>query len=146
MNKIATVWVAAAAAILTASISAHAALPAVVGTSLTAIQEDGYGEITRMIRDLEDWLAGHGYTDIGQVRGAALPSLMPFEDIKPQRRKAAITEPCDIESTPCNICINGCLYDAIARKDGCIEIHAEDCEGCGLCSSGCPRGIISLGW
>lgn len=112
----------------------------------TAIQEDGYGEITRMIRDLDAWISGHGYTDISQVRGAALPSLMPFEDIKPQRRKAVITQRCNIETTPCNICINGCLYDAITRNEGCIEIHAESCEGCGLCSSGCPRGIISLDW
>jgi len=112
----------------------------------TAIQEDGYGEITRMIRDLDAWISGHGYTDISQVRGAALPSLMPFEDIKPQRRKAVITQRCNIETTPCNICINGCLYDAITRNEGCIEIHAESCEGCGLCSSGCPRGIILLDW
>ncbi len=112
----------------------------------SAIQEDGYGEITKLIHDLEDWLAGHGYTDIAQVRGAALPSLMPFEDIKPQRRKAVISEQCDIKTTPCSICINGCLYDAIVRSEGRIEIHADDCEGCGLCTSGCPRGIIALGW
>ena len=112
----------------------------------SAIQEDGYGEITKMIRDLDVWLAGHGYTDIEQVRGAALPSLMPFEDIKPQRRRAAIMKRCDIATTDCNICINGCLYDAIVRGDGCIEIDAEACQGCGLCSSGCPRGIITLGW
>lgn len=121
-------------------------LGATVVQLATAIQEDGYGEITRMIRDLDAWLSGHGYSDIEQVRGAALPSLMPFEDIKPQRRKAVIKERCDLKTTQCNICINGCLYDAITRKDGCIEIHAEACEGCGLCSSGCPRGIISLGW
>ena len=112
----------------------------------SAIQEDGYGEITKLVRDLEEWLIAHGYTDIGQVRGAALPSLMPFEDIKPQRRRAVIRERCDSATTPCNICINGCLYDAIARTDGCIEIHAQLCEGCGLCTSGCPRGIITLGW
>jgi len=41
MNKIATMWAAITAVLLSVSISAHAALPAVVGTSLTAIQEDG---------------------------------------------------------------------------------------------------------
>ncbi len=112
----------------------------------SAIQEDGYGEITKLIHDLDDWLARHGYAEIEEVRGAALPSLMPFEEIKPQRRKAEISERCEIETTPCHICINGCLYDAIVRTDGQIEIHADDCEGCGLCSSGCPRKIIKLGW
>ena len=112
----------------------------------SAIQEDGYGVITKVIQDLEDWLARHGYSEIEQVRGAALPSLMPFEDIKPQRRKASITEHCDIATTQCSVCINGCLYDAIARQDGFIVIEKDACEGCGLCSSGCPQGIITLGW
>jgi dihydroorotate dehydrogenase subfamily 1 len=112
----------------------------------SAIQQDGYGVITKLIGDLDDWLAGHGYTEVEQVRGAALPSLMPFEDIKPQRRKATITERCDSATTDCNMCRSGCLYDAIERENGVIVIDADACEGCGLCSSGCPREIIRLDW
>ncbi|MEA4913480.1 MAG: 4Fe-4S binding protein [Christensenella sp.] len=112
----------------------------------SAIQRDGYGVIEKLIRDLDDWLARHGHTEIEQVRGSALPSLMPFEDIKPKRLKAMITERCDSATTDCNICMNGCLYDAISRADGVIVIDSAACEGCGLCSSGCPRGIIQLGW
>ena len=112
----------------------------------SAIQQEGYGVITKTIRDLNDWLERHGYGDVAQVRGAALPSLMPFEDIKPQRLRAAITECCDIATTNCSVCINGCLYDAIKREDGMIQIDQNACTGCGLCSSGCPRGIIRLDW
>lgn len=112
----------------------------------SAIQQEGYGVITKVIREIGDWLSQHGYADISEVRGAALPSLMPFEDIKPQRLKAAVSECCDIRTTDCNFCLNGCLYDAISRVDGVISIDAASCEGCGLCSSGCPRGIIQLGW
>ena len=41
MNFFKTAFAALMALFLSLSISAHAALPAVVGTSLTAIQEDG---------------------------------------------------------------------------------------------------------
>lgn len=112
----------------------------------SAIQRDGYGVITKLIGDLDDWLARHGHTEMEQVRGSALPSLMPFEDIKPNRLRARITERCDSATTDCNVCISGCLYDAISRLDGAIVIDSDACEGCGLCSSGCPRGIIQLGW
>lgn len=41
MQSLKKMWALAAAALLSASISAHAALPAVVGTSIAAIQADG---------------------------------------------------------------------------------------------------------
>lgn len=109
----------------------------------SAIQLQGYGVITKILGDIDAWLTAHGYSDISEIRGAALPSLRAFEDIKPQALKATLLQPCDID---CDICINGCLYDAISREGGWIAIDANRCEGCGLCAACCPREIIELGW
>lgn len=43
----------------------------------------------------------------------------------------------------CDICRQSCRFDAIS-KNGCYEVNAFACEGCGVCEAICPTGAIAL--
>lgn len=109
----------------------------------TAVQLEGCGVISRIISDLGAWLEKHGYGSVAEVRGAALPSLFPFEDIEPQPLAARMSGPC---AARCGLCAAGCVYGAISRREGGYEVDAAKCRGCGLCAARCPEGRIRLSW
>jgi ferredoxin len=44
----------------------------------------------------------------------------------------------------CEACIDRCQVDAIKMKDEVAAITHNGCIGCGLCSSTCPTGSISM--
>jgi heterodisulfide reductase subunit A len=46
--------------------------------------------------------------------------------------------------TGCGMCVVVCPYDAIAFKDGKVEVNEVLCEGCGTCSATCLRAAIQV--
>ncbi len=46
--------------------------------------------------------------------------------------------------TGCGMCVLVCPYDAIALKDGKVEVNEVLCEGCGTCSATCLRSAIQV--
>jgi heterodisulfide reductase subunit A len=46
--------------------------------------------------------------------------------------------------TGCGMCVQVCPYDAIALKDGKVEVNEVLCEGCGTCSATCLRAAIQV--
>lgn len=109
------------------------------------IQLRGYGAITEVLDGMSEWLSSHGYESMEAVRGVALSSLMPFEEIRPKPLTVVVREPCD--DVGCDLCANGCLYDAVSRDEaGFIRIDNSRCDGCGLCSVRCPHRRLALGW
>ncbi len=46
--------------------------------------------------------------------------------------------------TACGACLERCQVNAIAEKDGSMEVQRARCIGCGLCVSVCPNDAISL--
>ena len=48
----------------------------------TSILINGYERIGEILRDLKDWMDGHGYQSFEEIRGKALSSLKSFEEIK----------------------------------------------------------------
>ena len=111
----------------------------------SVIQLRGYEAIAQVLAGLAAWLSAHGHEDLSRVRGAALPSLMPFEDVRPKPLTVVLREPC--EDAACDLCIHGCLYGAVSRDEaGCIRIDPARCGGCGLCSARCPQRRIMLCW
>ena len=111
----------------------------------SVIQINGYGAISRVIADCVDFLQTHGCSSVSELQGVALPSLHPFEDIEPQPLCASAVKACAQDS--CNVCTNGCLYDAISRQDaGEIFIDPKRCSGCGHCVARCPEQLLMMEW
>jgi heterodisulfide reductase subunit A len=46
--------------------------------------------------------------------------------------------------TGCGMCVEVCPYEAIALKDGKVEVNEVLCEGCGTCSATCLRAAIQV--
>lgn len=110
----------------------------------TILQLEGYPAITRIVRELTAWMDAHGIASPEQLRGAALPSLTPFEDIDPQPLTAHLETPCPV--TECGLCSAGCIYGALSRRPEGWVLDPRLCRGCGLCAARCPEGRIRLGW
>ena len=111
----------------------------------SAIQLQGYDVISSIISAMETWMESHGYNSVDDIRGVALASLRPFEDIVPRSLVASLIEPC--ACTDCHICEQSCIKGAITRNDDCtIAINSLRCDGCGLCVERCPKKIIKLRW
>lgn len=110
----------------------------------SVIQIKGYDVIRTIIEDLHSWLEAHGYQDIEEIRGSALPTLHAFEDISAAPLKARLVQACD---TACDSCIGSCLYGALSKKNGAgISVSQADCTGCGLCAELCPERRLELCW
>ncbi len=94
------------------------------------------------------WLDGHGYADLGPVRGKALPKLHAVEDT---RRLTFQFNP--MVCTKCDLCVVLCPYDA--RQMGGGEkpktpsltqlLDEEQCRYCGLCVEVCKPGALTYG-
>ena len=111
----------------------------------TAIQLHGCGVIREVVEGLSHWLETHGYESLDAVRGMALQSLKPFEEIRPRPLSSVVLQPCADED--CDVCAEGCLYEAVSRgADGSIHIDHDRCDGCGLCVARCPKKKLSLEW
>ncbi|MGI6616579.1 MAG: 4Fe-4S binding protein [Saccharofermentanales bacterium] len=111
----------------------------------SAIQLHGYDIISSIITSMETWMASHGYTGIEDIRGVALASLRPFEDIVPSPLAITITEPC--RRLDCTLCKQSCLKEAVKRDShNAIVTDTLRCDGCGLCVERCPDKILKLYW
>jgi dihydroorotate dehydrogenase/NAD-dependent dihydropyrimidine dehydrogenase PreA subunit len=110
----------------------------------SAIQLHGTQVISDTISGLDQWLSQHGYSDLEQIRGAALPTLLAYEDIEPKPLTARITGSCT--DANCRLCLEGCLYDAVTKTPEGVTIDEGLCSGCGLCADRCPKKLIQIGW
>ena len=78
----------------------------------------------------------HRYGSVEELRGIALDSLSPFEEILTRRLHASLDSPCGQSCGEGGCpCVTACLDGAVVR---------ERCSGCGLCVSLCPGGHFSL--
>ncbi len=109
----------------------------------SAIHIEGYEVIGHVLQGMEDWMTSHGYSDFSKIRGAALSSLRPFEEIRPRPVRAKLLRSC---ATECDICRRGCIYGAIARQGGGITLDQKACVGCGYCLARCPEKKLNWDW
>lgn len=109
----------------------------------SAVMLHGYGRITEIVEGLGEWVAGHGGS-VERLRGAALGSLIPFEEIPEQPLVSALDAPCARED--CSLCATGCLYGGVRREAGGIATDPARCTGCGLCVARCPDHKLRLVW
>lgn len=110
----------------------------------TSILINGYERIGEILRDLKDWMDGHGYQSFEEIRGKALSSLKSFEEIKLEPYVVGMKRAC--RESQCQKCIRACIYQAIHWGEDGIKVKPENCTGCGLCISLCPNQIFELSW
>lgn len=112
----------------------------------TTVMLNGYGKITEIISDLENWAEKRNITQVSQIRGKALKNLKSFDEMKVGPANCVADQ--KVCMTDCNKCLNACVYGAIEKKRGNVNININKrlCEGCGLCSSVCPQKKLSLMW
>ena len=99
----------------------------------------GIKYLSKIIRDLEEFMDSHGYPDIESMFGIA--SRRSVRDYSEQFRKQRMdievkTEPC--KNPKCTICIQTCFYDALSQADGKVGIDHRNCIGCDMCVNTCP--------
>ena len=128
---------------------AHAIESIMLGASCvelaSLIQIYGYGAVTALLDELTVWMESHDCQDLNELRGAALPSLHLFDDLKPYPLHSSLVHPCSAPA--CRICIDGCLYGAIRRDgDTGITVDSVACSGCGHCVARCPEKALVLRW
>ncbi len=120
-----------------------------VGASLvevcTAVMWQGYGIIEGLCAGLEEYLAGHGFENITELRGRALGQLKGYADIDLKLRQLAVVAASRCNG--CGVCAEACGsggFEAIEMVAKEAVIDAGRCDGCGLCVGVCPTGAISM--
>ena len=104
----------------------------------SVIVAEGYGAVSRIIRELEDYMAQKGFSDLGQLRGK-LGKIRTMEEVDRTQRIVAEVE--EEKCTGCGNCVRVCIYNAISLEDGKAVVN-ELCQGCGLCREVCPTKAI----
>ncbi|WP_419491090.1 4Fe-4S dicluster domain-containing protein [Anaerotruncus massiliensis (ex Liu et al. 2021)] len=108
----------------------------------SVIMLKGYDVITETVKGLAGWMESHGCQSYGEIIGAALPTLSPYEKIERMRAVSCLTEPCG--DRDCGLCVRGCMYEALTFGEDGVRCDPALCTGCGLCVQRCPRGILKL--
>ncbi|MPN01713.1 NAD-dependent dihydropyrimidine dehydrogenase subunit PreA [bioreactor metagenome] len=108
----------------------------------TAVMLNGYSKLTEIITGLEQWAEKNEITHVSQIRGKALRNLKSFDEMKVGPANCVAAHLDCIKD--CYKCVNACVYGAIQKNKGTINIKQQLCEGCGLCNSVCPQNKLAL--
>ena len=106
----------------------------------TAAILDGPSVYGRIAKEVDEWLDGHGYDSVEDIRGLALKHISKSVKLSPPPKLD------DEKCTKCGLCVKSCVYNAITvdKKAGILTIDKEKCEGCGMCISVCPYVALSI--
>ena len=107
----------------------------------SVVLAEGYGWITKTIKELNDLLDRKGYKTAGELVGIAAQKALSYAEMEEfPKEKAEVDE--DL-CTLCEKCIETCYYNALKVEDGRLIVDGC-CRGCGICTCICPEGAISL--
>lgn len=110
----------------------------------TTVMTEGRQSVGRIVRELEEWCAGHDVCSIGEVKGRALKNMKSFDEMKIEPAVSTVNGvPC---TENCDKCRTACLYGAISRENAAIKVDKSKCSGCGLCTFICPAKKLKLDW
>ena len=106
----------------------------------SVIMAEGYGWLTKTIKELNDFLDRKGYKTVEEIIGKAAKKALTYAEMGEfSKEKAEVDE--DL-CTLCEKCIETCFYNALKVEDGRLVV--DGCRGCGICTCVCPEGAISL--
>ncbi len=101
---------------------------------------EGPGVAGRIVREINDWMAGKGYTKIADFQGI-------LRLLEPARAKDIPQWLPVVDENLCNACmdcIRGCSNQAISLVEQVAHVKETRCEGCRNCYNICPTYAISL--
>jgi dihydroorotate dehydrogenase subfamily 1 len=97
----------------------------------------------KLAAELAKWMDTHHYADVEQLRGAFLRRSEATRRIfreGPQLHPEIAYEKC----TFCDICVKGCVHDAIRFNKQEFIVDRSQCVSCGLCASLCPTDALIM--
>jgi len=112
----------------------------------TSIMWHGYDFFKEVLDDLTVYMEREGLDSLEQIRGKALPHIVPIEELakRPPLMAQVDPEKCiNLTKGGCELCGDSCFYGAIEFAPKLI-LHRENCDGCGLCTEVCPAGALKL--
>lgn len=99
----------------------------------------GIKYLSKIIRDLEEFMDSHGYADIDSMLGiASKRSVRDYSEQFRKQRMAIEVKPTPCKNPRCTICIQTCFYDALSQANGMVGVDPRNCIGCDLCVNTCP--------
>ncbi len=106
----------------------------------SVVMAEGYGWISKTVRELNSFLDKKGYKTVSEIIGTATDKAFSYSQMERfTKEKAEVNEDLCIL---CSKCIETCFYNALSIENS--RIFVGDCRGCGICSCVCPQGAISL--
>ena len=108
----------------------------------TAVMWNGYGQITKILKDLDAWMDQKGYKSFDEIRGIALKDITTVEKLA--EMPPLFAEIDADKCTGCSLCKRSCFYRAIEKQGDVCAADKSKCDGCGLCAQLCPAKAITL--
>lgn len=109
----------------------------------TAVMIRGKQVVRKIVDGMEDWMKAHGYSQTSEIQGKALCNLKSFDEMRYEPFVSTATGiPC---AENCHRCVDVCMYDAITKAGQSLKVNRNVCVGCGLCTTICPTGKLTLG-
>ena len=108
----------------------------------TGVMWNGYGFITKVLKDLDAWMDKKGYKSLEEIRGIALKDITTVEELAMLPPKFAVID--SGKCTNCGICEKLCFYRAVSEKNSVRCADKSKCDGCGVCQQMCPVSAITL--
>jgi len=110
----------------------------------TTMMVDGPEKVKEIVNDLELWCEEKNISSISEIKGKALKNLRSFDEMKIEPATSTVSSvPCDVD---CDKCIRACIYGAISKEKGNVNVNKKICNGCGLCTFVCPPKKLKMQW
>ena len=111
----------------------------------TAVMLNGYGVLPGWLNEIEEFMAHHGFQQIGDFVGLGHQRLRKHSELDREYAVRAQIDPGHCHD--CVKCMTACQdggYSAIMERDGHKVVDADLCVGCSLCAQVCPTGAIQM--
>lgn len=114
----------------------------------TSVMQYGYRIIEDMIEGTKLYLSSHGFKNIGEIIGKALPQIVHTDNL--DRESICYPKFDRIKCLGCGRCYLSCFdggHQAIkqSEENGKPILNVAKCVGCHLCVTVCPAKAISKG-